>query len=160
MVRVKIICTGKLKERFYREASAEYEKRLRGYCAAEIVELPEERLPEQPSPAEIAAALRREAERVQKHLPARAYTVVLTPEGSRTDSAGMAALLAEGERIGSGTVAFIIGSSFGLDADLKAAAHCRLSMSDMTFPHHLARVMLLEQIYRGFSIRAGGKYSK
>ena len=160
MVRVKLICVGKLKESFYKQAAAEYEKRLKGYCLPEIVELAEERLPDAPSEAEIDAALGRESARIFKSIPPRAYTVVMTPEGKKCDSAGVAKLLSEAEIIGGGTVCFIIGSSFGLDPEVKRRANCLLSMSDMTFPHHLARIMVLEQIYRGYSIRAGGKYDK
>lgn len=160
MVRVKLLCVGKLKESFYRAAVAEYEKRLRAYCAPEITELAEERLSDTPSRAEIDAALSREAAALRRHIPARAYTVVLSPEGKKCDSAGVAKLLSTAEIAGGGTVVFIIGSSFGLDPAIKREADLLLSMSDMTFPHHLARVMLLEQIYRGFSIRAGGKYDK
>lgn len=160
MVRVRVICVGRLKEPFYREACAEYEKRLRAFCMPEIVEIPEERTPSDPSRAEIDASLRREAEAVRRQIPPRACVLALTPEGEKTDSPGFARMLAAAETEGDGTVCFLIGSSFGLDPSLKQAARRRVSMSDMVFPHHLARVMLLEQLYRAFCIRAGGRYHK
>ena len=160
MVRVKVLCVGKMKEAFYKDACAEYEKRLRAFCVPEVIELPEEKLPEAPSRAQIDAGLEREADALLGRLPPRSAVVVLTPEGEKCSSAGFAELLSRGETAGGGTLCFVIGSSFGLSPRIKQLAWKRLSMSDMTFPHHLARVMLLEQLYRGFSIRAGGKYDK
>lgn len=156
MQRVSVICVGKLKERFYAEAAAEYVKRLGRYCRLEMVELPEQRLPDNPSPAEIERALAREAEAIRSKLPAGAAVAALCIEGRLHSSEDLAALLGSGGR----TLAFVIGGSWGLHDSVKAAAKVRLSMSPMTFPHHLARVMLLEQIYRGFQIREGGKYHK
>lgn len=156
MQRVSVICVGKLKEKFYAEAAAEYVKRLGRYCRLEMVELPEQRLPDHPSPAEIQRALAREAEAIRAKLPAGAAVAALCIEGRLHSSEDLAALLGGGER----GLAFVIGGSWGLHDSVKAAAGVRLSMSPMTFPHHLARVMLLEQIYRGFQIREGGKYHK
>ncbi len=154
MQRVSVICVGKLKERFYIEAAAEYCKRLSRCCKLELVELPEQRLPENPAPAEIERALAREAEAIRSRLPAGAAVAALCVEGKLRSSEELAGLLAREEA----GLAFVIGGSCGLHPSVKALAKERLSMSPMTFPHHLARVMLLEQIYRGFQIRGGGKY--
>ena len=156
MQRVSVICVGKLKERFYIEAAAEYCKRLSRCCKLDLVELPEQRLPENPSPAEIERALAREAEAIRSRLPAGAAVAALCVEGKLRSSEELAGLLAREEA----GLAFVIGGSCGLHPSVKALAKERLSMSPMTFPHHLARVMLLEQIYRGFQIRGGGKYHK
>ncbi|MCI9164808.1 MAG: 23S rRNA (pseudouridine(1915)-N(3))-methyltransferase RlmH [Oscillospiraceae bacterium] len=156
MQRVSVICVGKLKERFYIEAAAEYCKRLSRCCKLELVELPEQRLPENPAPAEIERALAREAEAIRSRLPAGATVAALCVEGTLRSSEELAGLLAREEA----GLAFVIGGSCGLHPSVKALAKERLSMSPMTFPHHLARVMLLEQIYRGFQIRGGGKYHK
>ena len=156
MQRVSVICVGKLKERFYIEAAAEYCKRLSRCCKLELVELPEQRLPENPAPAEIERALAREAEAIRSRLPAGAAVAALCVEGKLRSSEELAGLLAREEA----GLAFVIGGSCGLHPSVKALAKERLSMSPMTFPHHLARAMLLEQIYRGFQIRGGGKYHK
>ena len=156
MQRVSVICVGKLKERFYIEAAAEYCKRLSRCCKLDLVELPEQRLPENPAPAEIERALAREAEAIRSRLPAGAAVAALCVEGTLRSSEELAGLLAREEA----GLAFVIGGSCGLHPSVKALAKERLSMSPMTFPHHLARVMLLEQIYRAFQIRGGGKYHK
>ena len=160
MQRVKIICVGKLKERFYEEAAAEYVKRLSRFCKLEIVELKEERLPEDPSPAQIDAALAREAEAIRAKLPPGAWVAALCIEGQLRSSEAFSRLLADQGSGGAKCLVFLIGGSYGLHASLKAEAQARLSMSPMTFPHHLARVMLLEQLYRGYQLLEGGKYHK
>lgn len=160
MQKVTILCVGKLKERFYAEAAAEYAKRLARYCRLEILELPEERLPESPSQAQIDAALEREAAAVRAKLPAGAMLITLCIEGRLRSSEELARQMAAWSSQGAGRLVFLIGGSFGLASSLKAQAAERLSMSPMTFPHHLARVMLLEQIYRAYQINAGGKYHK
>ena len=160
MQRVMVICVGKLKERFYIDAAAEYVKRLSRYCTLEIIELPEQRLPENPSPSEIARALSREAEAVRAKLPPASAVVAMCIEGKLRSSEDVARLLEDAASGGEKCLAFVIGGSFGLDEGLKRDAWVCLSMSPMTFPHHLARVMLLEQLYRGFQINEGGKYHK
>ncbi len=155
MRKVTVLCVGRLKEPFYEAAAAEYVKRLGRFCKLEIVELAEQRLPENPSPAEVARGLAKEAEAIRTKLPPAATVVALCVEGRMKSSEELAQLLEGSEQL-----ACIIGGSFGLDPSIKAAAQLRLSMSPMTFPHHLARVMLLEQIYRGFQINGGGKYHK
>ena len=160
MIQVKLICVGKMREKYYTEAFAEYAKRLQAYCRLELLEITEQRLPDRPSDREIAAALEREGQEILKAVPADAYTVALCVEGRQMPSEGMAALIAERESSGRPKLCFVIGGSFGLAPSVKARADRRLSMSQMTFPHHLARVMLIEQLYRGFKINEGSQYHK
>lgn len=160
MQKVTIICTGKLKEKFYLDAAAEYAKRLSRFCTLTILELPEERLPESPSPAQIEAALAREADAVRAKLPAGCLLIAMCVEGQERSSEALARYLAEVAARGAGHIVFLIGSSYGMHPSLKQQADLRLSMSPMTFPHHLLRVMLLEQIYRAYQINAGSKYHK
>lgn len=160
MLNVQIICVGKLKEKFYADAVAEYEKRLGGYCKLTITELPEEKLPDSPSRAQIDAALAKEGEAVLQKLPKNAVTVALCVEGRLFSSEDLAERLSDWMLGGRSSVVFLIGSSNGLAPAVKERALLRLSMSPMTFPHHLARVMLLEQIYRAFKINEGSGYHK
>jgi 23S rRNA (pseudouridine1915-N3)-methyltransferase len=151
---------GKLKEKFYADAAAEYAKRLSRYCKLTIRELPEERLPEHPSQAQIDAALAKEADAIREKLPAGACVVAMCIEGQMRSSDELAALVRTWESNGSKHLVFLIGGSCGLHPSIKQEAWAQLSMSPMTFPHHLARVMLLEQIYRAYQINAGTKYHK
>ena len=160
MQRVSILCVGKLKETFYMDAAAEYQKRLSRHCRLEILELPEERLPDNPSPAQIQVALAREAETVRAKLPSSSAIIALCVEGELCSSEELARRMDRWAGSGESHLVFLIGGSFGLDPSLKAQAKLRLSMSPMTFPHHLARVMVLEQIYRAYQINAGTKYHK
>ena len=160
MQKVTVLCVGKLKERFYVEAAAEYAKRLSRFCKLDLVELPEERLPERPSPAQIEAALGREAAAIRGKLPAGAALIALCVEGEMHSSEELARLIDTWGSQGAGHLVFLIGSSFGLYPSIKKEARLRLSMSPMTFPHHLARVMLLEQLYRCFKIEEGSGYHK
>ena len=160
MQKVSIICVGKMKEKFYIEAAAEYGKRLSRFCKLEIIELPEDRLPEDPSKAQIEAALAKEAETIRAKLPSGAMIVAMCVEGKTQSSEELAALMEQSANQGGSHVVFLIGGSFGLHPSVKALAAVKLSMSPMTFPHHLARVMLLEQIYRAYQINAGSKYHK
>ena len=141
MLRVTVLCQGRLKEKHYIEACKEYLKRLTAYCQPEVIELPES--------GDIAA-----------RIPKGSYVVALCIEGEKTDSPGLAARMEKCALSGCSRVCFLIGGSEGLPAAAKREADWRLSMSDMTFPHHLARVMLLEQLYRAFTITAGAKYHK
>ncbi len=160
MLRVCLICVGKLKERFYQEACAEYAKRLAPYCKLTIVELPEEKLPQAPSQAQIDAALAKEATAIRGRIPPSARVVALCVEGRLRSSEEMARMFPDLAYSREKCLVFLIGGSYGLDETLKSEAQVRLSMSPMTFPHHLARVMLLEQIYRGAKINEGGRYHK
>ena len=160
MFSITLICMGKCKEKFYISAAEEYAKRLKGYCEFKLLELPEYRLPEDPSPAEIAQGLAREAEAIRKAIPKGAWFCVLTPEGKMQSSQELAETLKTVKNSGKSAACFLIGSSFGMEESLKQQADQKLSMSKMTFPHHLARVMVLEQLYRAESIQAGSKYHK
>ncbi|MBQ9661735.1 MAG: 23S rRNA (pseudouridine(1915)-N(3))-methyltransferase RlmH [Oscillospiraceae bacterium] len=160
MLAVRLICVGKLKERYFADAVAEYEKRLGAFCRLELIEIPEERLPERPAPSEIEAALEREARQIEKKLLKDGLLVCLCVEGTQQSSEAFAGLLSRAESSGRPRISFVIGGSFGLSEGLKAKADVRLSMSKMTFPHHLARVMLAEQLYRGFQIKEGTRYHK
>ena len=160
MRSVTLLTVGKLKESFYRQACDEYVKRLGAFCKLNVIELPEERLPQNPSQAQIDAALEKEAAAVRAKLPAGAVLAALCVEGKPLSSEDLAGQMARWAGSGKSSVVFLIGSSFGLSPTLKAQADLRLSMSPMTFPHHLARVMVLEQIYRAFQINAGSPYHK
>ena len=160
MFSVTLISMGKLKEKFYTADASEYEKRLQGYCQFKLLELPEVRLPENPSPAEIAAGLDKEAEAILAKIPKGSWFCVLTPEGKLLSSEALARQMEQVKLSGKGSACFLIGSSFGMAPQVKARADLKLSMSPMTFPHHLARVMVLEQLYRAEAIQAGSKYHK
>lgn len=160
MFEITLIAMGKMKEKFYTAAATEYEKRLKGLCKFQILELPEVRLSEKPSPAEISAALKKEAESIVANIPKGAWFCVLTPEGKMLSSESLAEKLADVKLSGKSSACFLIGSSFGMAQSLKDMADFRLSMSPMTFPHHLARIMVLEQLYRAESIQSGSKYHK
>ena len=160
MFDITLIVMGKLKEKFYLSAAAEYEKRLKGYCSFKLVELPEHRLPEDPSPAEIQAGLDKEAELIFQKVPKNAWLCIFTPEGKILSSEEFAGKLKDVKNSGKSSACFLIGSSFGISQKVKDKADFKLSMGKMTFPHHLARIMVLEQIYRAEAIQAGSKYHK
>ena len=160
MQRVTVLCVGKLKEKFYIDAAAEYVKRLQRHCKLELIELPEQRLPDDPSPAEIQKALRTEGDAIRERLPKGGAVIALCIEGKPCSSQELSRRMAEFGVQGKTQLTFLIGGSVGLDEDLKRQADWRLSMSPMTLPHHMARIMLLEQIYRAYQIAGGTKYHK
>ena len=160
MFEITMITMGKLKEKFYISAAQEYSKRLSGYCRFTLLELPEYRLPENPSPAEIAAGLEKEADDILSRIPKGAWLCVFTPEGKVISSEAFAEKLSSVKLSGKSSACFLIGSSFGIAPRVKARADFRLSMGPMTFPHHLARIMVLEQLYRAEAIQAGSRYHK
>ena len=160
MFALTLRAMGKLKEKFYLAAAQEYEKRLKGYCAFRLLELPEHRLPENPSFSEIAAGLQREAALIAQKIPKEAWFCVLTPEGKELSSEALAETMKQVKLSGKSAACFLIGSSFGIDPSIKKRADFQLSMGKMTFPHHLARIMVLEQLYRAEAIQAGSKYHK
>ena len=160
MFEITLITMGKLKEKFYLSAAAEYEKRLKGYCSFRLLELPEYKLPENPSPAEIAAGLEKEAEQIFQKIPKGAWFCIFTPEGKTLSSEAFADKLKLLKLEGKSSACFLIGSSFGMAPKVKERADFKLSMGPMTFPHHLARIMVLEQLYRAEAIQAGSKYHK
>ena len=158
MLTVSIVCVGKLKEKYWVEACREYEKRLSVFCKFRIVEIPESRLPESPSPAQIDTCLKEEAGKIRA--AASGILLPLCIEGKEISSPELAELFDQYALHGNSSVSFVIGSSYGLDQSLKKDGAVCLSMSRMTFPHQLARVMLCEQVYRAFQILSGGKYHK
>ena len=160
MLSVYLICVGKLKEKFYLQASEEYLKRLGGYCKMTLLELPEEKLPATPSQAQIDAALEKEANAIRSKIPANSTLVTMCVEGKTKSSEELAGMVRTFEQSAARHLVFVIGGSFGMAESLKKEAWVRLSMSPMTFPHHLARVMVLEQIYRAFKINEGSSYHK
>ena len=160
MIQLTLICVGKMKEKHYIDAAAEYLKRLGAWCRVELTELPEVRLPDAPSPEEVDAALRREGEAIAARIPKGAAVVALCVEGREMDSVRFSREVQSLAVTGGSKLCFVIGGSCGLHESVKARAALRLSMSRMTFPHHLARVMLLEQLYRAFQIAGGGTYHK
>ena len=160
MFDITLITMGKLKEPFYISAAAEYEKRMKAYCRFHLLELPEFRLPDDPSPAEIAAGLEKEADAIMQKIPKSSWFCVLTPEGKTLSSEQLADKMREIKVSGKSSACFLIGSSYGISPRIKAMADFKLSMSPMVFPHHLARIMVLEQLYRSEAIQAGSKYHK
>jgi len=160
MFEITLITMGKLKEKFYLSAAEEYAKRLKGYCRFQLLELPEYRLPDDPSPAEIAAGLDKEAEAILTKIPKGAWLCIFTPEGKTPSSEDFADKLKQVKLSGKSSACFLIGSSFGISPKIKQMADFKLSMGPMTFPHHLARIMVLEQLYRAETIQTGSKYHK
>lgn len=160
MLKITIIALGHLKENYLRDAAKEYEKRLSGYCKLNIVEIEPQRLPDNPSEAEINTALNKEAEKINASIPQGSYVLPLCIEGASPDSVELSRKLSSIALDGFSNVCFIIGSSYGIANEIKTKSHYKLSMSKMTFPHQLARIMLLEQIYRAFKISSGGTYHK
>ena len=160
MLHVTLLTVGRLKESYWREACAEYAKRLSAFCKLEIAELPEHKLPLSPSPAEIARCVEKEGEAVLARIPRDAYFIPLCVEGKALSSEQLAERLQSLPAEGYGKLVFAIGGSYGLSDAVKARGQLKLSASKMTFPHQLFRVMLLEQIYRGFMIGAGNTYHK
>ena len=152
MLSVRLICVGKLGEKFWADAVKEYTKRLGAYCKLEIIELPEQRLPQTPSEGEIAQALEKEAALIESKLLPGASVIAMCVEGKPMSSEQLADYFGKLTVSGTSKICVLIGGSCGLSE--------RVSMSPMTFPHHLARVMVLEQIYRALNIAAGGKYHK
>lgn len=159
MLNVNIICVGRLKESYLRDAVEEYSKRMKPLCKLSIVELNEERVGEDPSPAEILKTVNAESRRILQKLGKSDYVIAMCVEGRNLSSEELSAKLEDIRQV-AGTVDFIIGGSWGLSDELKARADFKLSMGKMTFPHQLFRVLLLEQIYRAFQISRGTKYHK
>lgn len=161
MIKINLITVGKLKEQYWRDAVAEYAKRLGAFCKLEVVELSESKLPDEPSEKQKLAALDAEAKAMQPYLDIKgSFTFAMCIEGKQMSSEDLSKKLDFCGANGYSTVNFIIGSSFGIAQGVKQQADACLSMSEMTFPHQLARVMLIEQIYRAFQISANTKYHK
>ena len=159
MLSVNILCVGKLKESYLRGAIEEYSKRMKPLCRLSIIELNEERIGENPSPAEIKRVIEAESERIIAKIGKGDYVIAMCVEGKNISSEELSERLEAIQQTHS-TVDLVIGGSWGLSDALKARSDFRLSMGKMTFPHQLCRVMLLEQIYRAFQISKGTKYHK
>lgn len=159
-MNIILLCVGKLKENYLKEACREYEKRLSAFCRFTVEETEAERLNDNPSEAEIASALEKEGQRLLKKIPSGAYIYTLCIEGKQKNSGDFAAGIEQAALNGYGTAVFVIGSSYGLSSEIKKASDFKLSMSEMTFPHQLARVMLMEQIYRAYTIINNRRYHK
>lgn len=160
MLNIKFICVGKLRERFYIDAFNEYARRLSAYCKFECAELNETKLGDKPSDKEIENALVRESADIEKAIPKDAYVIAMCVGARQLKSEELAQKINSLALSGRGKICFIIGGSFGMAESVKQRADMRLGMSEMTFPHHLARVMLTEQIYRSFKIIEGSRYHK
>ena len=159
MIQVTVITVGNLKESYWREALAEYEKRLSAFCKPTVLQLKEAKLPDAPSEGEIKTALADEGKRILDAMPPRSYGIALCVEGKQFSSEALAkkldTVLAE-----NGSLCLVIGSSHGLAEEVKSACRLRLSVSELTFPHQMMRVLLMEVLYRSFSILKGTKYHK
>lgn len=160
MINVTVIAVGRIKEKFYAEALSEYAKRLMGFCRFEVVEVKDEKTPENPSKAEKQIVLDREAKRILEKIPKGAKVISLCVEGKQMSSEKLAEELSRMSVNGVSKVVFIIGGSFGLSQEIKRVSDLRLSFSEMTFPHMLMRVILAEQLYRAFTIIEGKTYHK
>lgn len=159
-MKITIICVGKIKEDFYRKAVSEYEKRLSKYCRLEIIEVQDEKTPDHAGAAAEEQIKEKEAARISKYLKEDAYIYALEIEGQKPDSLSFAREINQLGIQGKSHIQFIIGGSLGLHQSVSKAAHRSLSFSNMTFPHQLMRVILLEQIYRGYRIIMGEPYHK
>lgn len=160
MIKINIVCVGKIKEKFYSQAVDEYTKRLSRYCKLKIIELQDEMTPDGASNAEEKQIKRIEGERILKNLSDGSYVIALAIEGRKYSSPGLSKELDRLLVSGVGKLSFVIGGSLGLDKAVLDRADALISFSDMTFPHQLMRVILLEQIYRCFRISSGEPYHK
>ena len=160
MLKVDLITVGKLKEDYLRRACEEYQKRLGALVKLQIIELPEGKMPQDPSAAQIESCLAQEGQSILSKIPAQSFVVAMCIEGQMLSSEQLAETFLRQQTGGISQMSFIIGGSWGLWEEVKRKAALRLSMSPMTFPHQLARVMLCEQIYRAFQIAHSGKYHK
>lgn len=160
MLNVKIICIGSIKEKYFKDAIFEYQKRLTDFCKFSILELPEYKISNNPSNADINKALTEEGKRVLSKIKDKDEIVSLCIEGKELSSVGLSKYINDAALTGHSTVDFIIGGSFGLSDEVKNRSNLKLSMSQMTFTHQMSRVILCEQIYRAFNILNGGKYHK
>lgn len=159
-MNIDILCVGRIKERYLSDAIAEYSKRLTRYCRINIIEVADEKTPDNASEAVERQIRAREGERLAKHIKPGAFVIALAIDGQQVPSEGLAERLSSLGLRGTSHIQFVIGGSIGLDDAVLARADWRLSFSKMTFPHQLMRVILLEQIYRAFKINAGEPYHK
>jgi 23S rRNA (pseudouridine1915-N3)-methyltransferase len=156
---VRIVCVGKLKERWFEDACAEFQKRLSRFCTLEIAEVPDEKAPESLHPADEILVKEKEGKRILKCIGQKDFVVALAIDGKQLSSEAFAAFLEEKE-LEARPLTFVIGGSLGLSDEVYARANTKISFSKMTFPHRIARLLLLEQLYRGCKIRAHEAYHK
>lgn len=159
-MKITVIAVGKIKEKFFKDAISEYEKRLSKYCKLSILEAADEKTPDQASDLVNQQILKKEGERIKSLIPKDSYVISLAIEGKKYDSVGFADMIRQNTVFGVSHITFIIGGSLGIDDEIKKLSDCRISFSDMTFPHQLMRIILLEQIYRAFRINHGEPYHK
>lgn len=159
-MKISIISVGKIKESFYREAIAEYSKRLSSYCKFQIIEVADEKAPDHASDVEVIQIKEKEGARIKKYIDDKAYVIALAIEGKQFDSVKFSQKLEQLMITGNSHIIFIIGGSLGLDSTILKQADLLLSFSEMTFPHQLMRVVLSEQIYRAFRIMQNEPYHK
>lgn len=159
-MQIRIIAVGKLKEAYFSDAAAEYSKRIGRFAKIETVQIPDRRIPDRASVAQERQVLEQEGEDILAKIAPQDYVVALCVEGKKLDSPAFAEKLSALALSGKSTVTFVIGGSLGLSDTVKRRADFRLSFSDMTFPHQLMRVILLEQVYRAFKILANETYHK
>ena len=160
MTTINLIYVGNIRENYLLAAVAEYEKRLSAYCRLVCTEIKEDKLPDDPSQAQTEAAMKKEGERILAVLPRKSMKIALCVEGKQLSSEEFSSLIKNAENSGFSQISFIIGGAFGLSEEVKKVCDFRLSLSKMTFTHRIARILLLEQIYRAENIAAGGKYHK
>ncbi|MBQ3692152.1 MAG: 23S rRNA (pseudouridine(1915)-N(3))-methyltransferase RlmH [Clostridia bacterium] len=160
MLKVNVVCVGKLKEKYLKDAVLEYSKRLQSFCKFDIIEVDEEKTSDAPNNSQIENILNAEGRRILSKIDKSAKVVAMCIEGKQKSSVAFADYFSESAVNGVSSIAFVIGGSWGLSDEVKRRADLKLSMSEMTFPHQLARVMLCEQVYRAFSINSGTKYHK
>ncbi len=160
MMNVQLIVLGKLKEKYMKDFAGEYEKRLSAYCKFTVTELEPVKLSDNPSAQEIENALNKETQMIKAKIQKNSYVFAMCIEGKQMSSEEFSKKLDDIALCGKSNIVFVIGSSFGLSNEVKNMADYKFSMSKMTFPHKLARIMVTEQIYRGFSISNNSKYHK
>ena len=160
MSTISIICVGKIKEKYWNDAIAEYSKRLSRYCKLNIIEVADEKTPDNAPEAVCEQIKKKEADRILKHIDSGACKCVLAIKGKRYTSEGFSEFISKQGISGINHIQFIIGGSLGLHQSVMDVADSELSFSDMTFPHQMMRVILLEQIYRGYKILSGEPYHK
>ena len=159
-MRITLITVGKIKEKFYQDAISEYAKRLSRYCKLDVIQVTDEKTPDGASEALETQIKEKEGKRILENIKDGSFVIALAIDGAMLDSVELAGKIEKWGISGVSQLVFLIGGSFGLHPSIKGSAKLRLSMSPMTFPHHLARVMVLEQIYRAYQINAGTRYHK
>ncbi len=160
LLKVNIICLGKLKEKYIKDGIAEYTKRLSRFCNLNIIELPDEKIPDNATDGEMKKVISLEGEKIKKHISDQSFKIALCVEGKQLSSEDFASKINNVTVLGKSEITFVIGGSLGLSEDIKKMCDMRLSFSMFTYPHMLMRLILVEQIYRAFKINSGEEYHK